>query len=361
MRDYTAQHQILPVIVEESPVYELILSLFVWGGRNEPEEYEAGSTFFERMEQGVDAEAAAQLGELVGSGELWLPLIGLARSTGTLGSVESLIDYLKQMDPVALRGILIDGACSRGNLSDEDASAAASGQPEAIARFGALDHVGRGFHNLIEVDGEETKRRIIATLETAYRVLEPSILETLPALRRDAEEKRSLSNAMDAPTLVETATNGITFRMEPQIYGVLLIPSKIIRPWNVITEHDGLRIFAYGVADEHLQADPDAPPSYLVDVYKALGDERRLRMLGFLSRGDAGLMDIAQHVGLAKSTAHHHLRILRTAGLIRITVGESKAYSLRRDGASEATRLLEAYLATPAAAEAETEHQNERN
>jgi DNA-binding transcriptional ArsR family regulator len=152
---------------------------------------------------------------------------------------------------------------------------------------------------------------------------------------------------MDAPKLVETATNGVTFKVQPQITGVVLIPSKIIRPWTVIIEHEGLRIFAYSVGDEHLLADPDAPPSYLVDLYKALGDERRLRMLSILSEGDAGLMEIAERVELAKSTAHHHLRILRSAGLVRVTVGETKSYSLRREGLPEAARLLDAYLTTP--------------
>ena len=169
-------------------------------------------------------------------------------------------------------------------------------------------------------------------------------------------------DSTDAPKLVETATNGVTFRQQPNINGVVLIPSKIIRPWTVIIEHEGLRIFAYSVADEHLLADPDAPPSYLVDLYKALGDERRLRMLSILSEGDASLMEIAERVDLAKSTAHHHLRILRSAGLVRVTVGDSKSYSLRREGVPEAARLLDAYLTTPAdAATAAPQMQQERN
>ncbi len=95
-------------------------------------------------------------------------------------------------------------------------------------------------------------------------------------------------------------------------------------------------------------------------LYKALGDERRLRMLSILNEGDAGLMEIAERVDLAKSTTHHHLRILRSAGLVRVTVGENKSYSLRREGVPEAARLLDAYLTTPAAAAAAAE-EPERN
>jgi DNA-binding transcriptional ArsR family regulator len=63
-------------------------------------------------------------------------------------------------------------------------------------------------------------------------------------------------------------------------------------------------------------------------------------------------MELAERVDLAKSTAHHHLRILRSAGLVRVTVGEQKSYSLRREGVPEAARLLDAYLTTPTEAAA---------
>jgi DNA-binding IclR family transcriptional regulator len=78
-----------------------------------------------------------------------------------------------------------------------------------------------------------------------------------------------------------------------------------------------------------------------------------------LSEGDAGLMEIAEHVDLAKSTAHHHLRILRSAGLVRVTVGDTKGYSLRRDQIPETARMLDAYLTTPkqAAESAAAQHQ----
>ena len=69
-------------------------------------------------------------------------------------------------------------------------------------------------------------------------------------------------------------------------------------------------------------------------------------------------MEVAEHVDLAKSTAHHHLRILRSAGLVRVTIGKTKDYSLRTDRVPEAGRLLDAYLTTPTQA-AQTAPQTE--
>jgi DNA-binding transcriptional ArsR family regulator len=352
VRDFTTQKEALALSVESSPVYELLLSMFVWGGKKDAGEYECGTTFFEQLEDGVPDSLTDELSKLVGSGEMWLPLIGMAQTSGTSRSVAEFLEHISAMDPIAFRTALISGACCHGEVEEQDVAAAAAGESAAIEKLSKHDKISTGLRAIIENDPATTAGWIVNTLREVNAVLEQSISDSLPALRRDADEKRSLAHAMDAPKLVETATNGVTFKMQPQITGVVLIPSKIIRPWTVIIEHEGLRIFAYSVADEHLFADPDAPPSYLVDLYKALGDERRLRMLSILSEGDAGLMEIAERVDLAKSTAHHHLRVLRSAGLVRVTVGETKSYSLRREGLPEAARLLDAYLATPDAANA---------
>jgi DNA-binding transcriptional ArsR family regulator len=60
-------------------------------------------------------------------------------------------------------------------------------------------------------------------------------------------------------------------------------------------------------------------------------------------------------MGLAKSTVIHHMRALRTAGLVLITVGDDKEYSLRPQAIPEAGRLLQAYLGRPTAGEANVE------
>jgi DNA-binding transcriptional ArsR family regulator len=88
----------------------------------------------------------------------------------------------------------------------------------------------------------------------------------------------------------------------------------------------------------------------MVSFYKALADERRLRILNMLATGPASLGEVAERIGLAKSTVIHHMRALRTAGLVLITVGDDKEYSLRPQAIPEAGRLLQAYLSGPTAA-----------
>jgi len=179
--------------------------------------------------------------------------------------------------------------------------------------------------------------------------------DTAAALARDAEEKRALAASLPPERLVETATNGVTFKLQPEVSGVVLVPSAVVRPWVAITEAGSLRIFVYPVSAETLSADPDAPSPWMVSFYKALADERRLRILNMLASGSASLSEVAERMGLAKSTVIHHMRALRTAGLVLITVGDDKEYSLRTQAIPEAGRLLQAYLGRPAAGEANVE------
>ena len=79
-------------------------------------------------------------------------------------------------------------------------------------------------------------------------------------------------------------------------------------------------------------------------VYKALGDEGRLRLLRRLSDGPVTLAEAAGELDVAKSTAHHHLAILRQAGFVMVREGNEKVYSLRRDLLPQAGDLLNAYL-----------------
>ena len=102
-------------------------------------------------------------------------------------------------------------------------------------------------------------------------------------------------------------------------------------------------IFWYPVADENVTEDSGNPPVRLVRLYKALADERRLRILKMLMVRSYSLQELADEFGVAKTTMHYHLATLRTAGLVLITSND-KEYSLRRNMLSDVSSLLETYL-----------------
>jgi DNA-binding transcriptional ArsR family regulator len=149
---------------------------------------------------------------------------------------------------------------------------------------------------------------------------------------------------MSPERLIEAATDGVSYVPEPGIARVLLIPHLAMRPWVLISEYDRTKILAYPVAAGSLAASRDDPPARLVALCKALAEEQRLRLLRRLAEGPMSLQQIADHLGLAKSTAHHHLVGLRAAGLVRVQLGADKEYSLRADAVTDVTDLLRAYL-----------------
>lgn len=345
VQDFTDRQRRLSVVVETDPVYEALLSLFVLHGGIELGEYEDGSMLIERLDR--DPELRAELDDMDCCGELWLSLLGIAHELPTPRTTARLADHLEAMDAVALRTTLLQcGVKGRSPGVDEAISAAAEGDTSVVATLFDDEHHDVALRKLIEAPPNETGPTLASILRRLDDAAGDWLGRVQPVIERDAASTRAMARTMSPARLVEKATNGITFEMQPSVSGVLLIPSVIVRPWVVISEHGSMRIFCYSVPDEVLEGDLDAPPVYMVEVFKALGDEKRLRILGVLAEGDIGLRDLAGRVDLAKSTAHHHLRVLRSAGLVRITVGDDdKRYGLRRDSVPEVSRLLEGFLA----------------
>jgi DNA-binding transcriptional ArsR family regulator len=361
VRDFTDKRRSLSVTVESDPVYEVLLALFVFHGESDHVQYEVGSDLVQAVHDNADEQLIADIKAMGSWAELGLPLIGVAHELPAPRTVAGLVAEIRRMDPVALRSMLL--ACcglkpSHGH-DEETIARAAQGDTDAVRElFDSLPQPSDAGAAL-EREPHQMREDLASIIERFGEAVGPYLAERQPVLDRDAAATRALAKTMSPDRLVEKVTNGITFEMQPQVSGVLLIPSVAIRPWVVISEHETLRVFCYSVADEHLDADPDAPPTYLVDTLKALGDERRLRILGILAEGDLGLKEIAERVDLAKSTAHHHLGILRRAGLVRVIIGrDDKRYSLRGEAVPETGRLLETFLAArPAATTAPGEDQ----
>lgn len=55
----------------------------------------------------------------------------------------------------------------------------------------------------------------------------------------------------------------------------------------------------------------------LAEIFKALGDPTRVRMLDALSHGELCVCDLAQLIGLSQSATSHQLRLLRALRLVR--------------------------------------------
>ena len=92
-----------------------------------------------------------------------------------------------------------------------------------------------------------------------------------------------------------------------------------------------------------------------VRVFKALGDEQRLRILEVLASGDAaccapgeGLCgcDLQERLGLAQATISHHMSLLVQAGLVSSEKrGKWVHYALKPAGFQAARDFADAFAA----------------
>lgn len=81
----------------------------------------------------------------------------------------------------------------------------------------------------------------------------------------------------------------------------------------------------------------------IAQVFKALGDPTRVRLLSLIAAGEGGeacICDLTDPVGLSQGTVSHHMKLLANAGLVTREQRGRWAYFTIADGALEAAAAL---------------------
>lgn len=339
------------VEIEYGLAYEFLMSLGIFF-EQKGYEYELDREWFDAARAKATPDLLEAIQTFISDcNHVWHGLVGLVYDSAPPRDVPAFLAHLRETEPLELRLHLI-GYYQRSvrRTTPLDVMLRAAGGDQEAQRqvlktsFSHDEHWQELLHRLFSIDPETTKANLLTILESWYervfRDLEPRIM---PILERDLEAKRALKPAMTPERFIETATNGLEYVPEPGFRKVLLIPGYVIRPWNELCEYQDMKIFFYPVADENIAEDSNVPPVRLVRLYKALADERRLRILKMLMTKSYSLQELADEFGVAKTTLHHHLGTLRTAGLVRIQSNEH-IYSLRQNTLSEVSELLNTYL-----------------
>jgi len=350
--DMSGRSETVLAQVECGVSYEYLVSLCAFGLPDAESTLESGPEWFEKTRTKISpalSDAIRRIGER--AGKTWVNFVGLATQPPAARSVPALIARIQALSAMELRLYLLGYhvPAYQGSISQDVLLHAAEGDQEAEARLlsdrayysGEADPALRP---LLALSPEETKDTALEVLHGWYEeVFLQQEGELLPVLERDADSKRAMLSGVPPNRLIEISS-GIEFIPQPGIHQVFLIPQLAMRPWVLLCEHDDARLFCYPVVDESPGADRGAPPARLVRLHKALGDERRLRMLKAVASRSVTLQELADRFGLPKSTAHHHLAILRAAGLVRMSSDLERRYSVRHDVLPDASELLEAYL-----------------
>jgi DNA-binding transcriptional ArsR family regulator len=165
-------------------------------------------------------------------------------------------------------------------------------------------------------------------------------------LVRDVAARQSDEATSDPIGFVERTTNGIRLILEPTVRRIVLAPSYFGRPFNSLTRLGEIQLISYPIADSSLGERAGAtPPAATLRLFRALGDETRLRILRLVSEQPRYLTELANELELSKPTVSHHMAQLRSAGLVTTTEqGNLTYYTLRQDRIVEAGPELGLYL-----------------
>ena len=338
------------VEIDVSEAAELLMSMCALSGEDQLDSFDLGPDRLAAIRRAASPGLLQAVDDLLlGSEKIPAHLLGLVYDTPRPRTIDRFLETLERTSGVELRLHLFD-YYNRSHHLAEPVTLRAAAEGDAAAResvLAALEDWGSKrlvAERLLTVPADELKARLLDILPRWRRdIFDPLADEAMTLAERDARSKRELARTLSAEELVERATNGLRYSPAPHIRTIALFPSYWERPWVILVEYKHVKIFGYPVSiDREERAGAD--PAQLARLYKALADEGRLRLLKRLEEGSLTLTEAADELGLAKSTAHHHLAILRHAGFVVVRDGDEREYELRRDLLPQAGELLSAYL-----------------
>jgi DNA-binding transcriptional ArsR family regulator len=306
------------------------------------------------------SDCSAQLQRLVerigtGSGELWLHLLGLALDLPTT-SASAFVGRLADVDALELRRYLAGAYCPAwvAAVGADVLERAASGDSSAAAVLLADDcyyggHAPTALARILPLSASKTKQLVIATIEKfqaeIFREREDALLARLRARGLAHQAQIDTARPMETVALV---TGGYTYEPEPDVARIVLVPHLAAPPWILLCQHRDARLICYPA--EQVSTDPEQDlRNRLLRLGRTLSDEKRVDIIRHLAAGPATLNELTQVTGLSKSTVHHHMAQIRSAGLVALH-GNARnfSYSLSDEGLALSLSLLSAGFGSPA-------------
>jgi hypothetical protein len=337
----------IEVEIDVAEAAEVLMSICAVADRADHDTFDLGADWLKARLEAIPADLREEVETLrLGDMKLAAHLLGIVYELPAPRTFAAFLGRLEQLDPVELKLHLFGHFDTTTNhVAPGIVEAAAQGDAAAIDQV--LQAVAEWtdkhelYRTMLQMDGLELKRRINGLLPRWYEhVFRPHEAEWREAAERDAEAKRALAKRHSPVQLVELATRGYQYTPPAAVRTLVFFPSWFMRPWVILWEHKSTKIFCYPIAPS---AEEGAAAAEVARVYKALGDEGRLKLLRRLSDGPMTLSEAAGELGVAKSTAHHHLAILRQAGFVTIRDEDEKVYNLRSD-LPQTGDLLAGYL-----------------
>jgi DNA-binding transcriptional ArsR family regulator len=156
-----------------------------------------------------------------------------------------------------------------------------------------------------------------------------------PALIAALDRAKQLARQLDVLSLLEEISEGLRFGQTLRVDELVLVPSYWITPlimYEQVTPTQMLYVFGARPANASL-VPGEVVPDALFRALKALADPTRLRILRYLMAKPLTPSQLSRRLRLRAPTVVHHLRTLRLAGLVHLTLdsGKNVRYTVRSE------------------------------
>ena len=161
-------------------------------------------------------------------------------------------------------------------------------------------------------------------------------------------DAKTLASQLRLEDLIESLSRGVRIGIEPAIKQMIFVPSYWISPLVSFDRlSDDTAFFTFGGRPAEVSLVPgDVVPEGLLRSFKALGDSTRLRILKYLVQENITPTEISRRLRLRAPTVTHHLKVLRLAGLVYLTLedGNERYYMARMEAIKEVIDVLDNFL-----------------
>ena len=170
-----------------------------------------------------------------------------------------------------------------------------------------------------------------------------------PALQAALERARKLAEQLSLLDLLEELTQGVRLDAPPEGEELVLAPSYWSTPLVFMGMASKKRlVWLFGARPPDASLVPgEVIPETLLRTLEALSDPTRLRILRDLSEESLAPAQISRRLRLRAPTVTHHLKILRLAGLVQLTLDQKdspRLYATRQEAVSAACDSLKSFL-----------------
>ena len=314
--DRSSSSRRLRVEVRQGLGLEGLLSLFVLNQSIALERYEQAPKIKELVSGRLPAAVDRALKRFrTPAGDVWLSLVALVAATVANPEPAAVIRRLSAMKPAELKAVVLGVHQRTGHaVVIRRAAAGERGAVNELLEIARMDGFREEVAPILRIPTAELPGLIIRALEKLPSRLYAEA-DVAPLLERNAAEANRRVAGADDPRAAIEQLAGQGALNEDRFSEVILVPSLILRPLTLVLTQDHAVVICYpALLDDQLRAPEDG----LIDVYRALGDGTRLRILRRLAAGKASVAKISAEFGLAKSTVWEHLLSLREAGLVRL-------------------------------------------